>query len=139
MASDFGVLFALSFLVTIAIGVAILLLLLPLPPDHKSKLLCLYSRAKGWLWVLMAVCIVFVAHEWWEQTRSSQRRSPDERDLSAAEMFKHQRNMYLVGIPIIMAVIFKVLMTMTSGSLNEANLLQEQLEARNAANKDMSE
>ena len=115
----------------------IILIVVPMPLTPKQKLVSLISRLSVVLYgVMLLLCAVF-AQEFNEQRKFAVRRSRAIEGVEGAnlhyfafECFKHQRDMYLVGVTLAMTAVLSVLVRIVNSFMAQHKDLMAQRESR---------
>lgn len=117
------------FLELLAIAGSVLLLI-PLPLKLRQKIIDLFYSKKYWLLGLIGLFSLLFAQEFTEQAKYAMRRrqaTNDQSQFYATETFKHQRNMYIAVLGIVLFGIVFILAKLLKNFTVEIGLLQEQL------------
>jgi hypothetical protein len=85
----------------------------------------------------MAFCTLLIIQEYLKQQKYAENIQETPTTPSSnttlsptAELFRHQRNMYLLAIPATLAMILTILLTLLPGFVLELSDLQEQIELK---------
>ena len=117
---------------------AIIILIFPLPFKLRMKEVNFVFSKKKWIFGLIGLYSLLFAQEFTEQSKCVLKRrkatTHETTHFFAIEQFKHQRNMYIAVLGIVLLSITFILSKLLRNFMNEIKLLQEQLAARQASN-----
>ena len=119
--------------ISILCAAAIALLIIPFPVFLRQKLVRLFYKLIYPLFIVILILIIIFFQEFMEQRKfTEKRRNPNEvnKKLLLTEEFKHQRNMYLTLLSIILVAFVCILTRVLNSFVNEYKLLEEQYNAR---------
>jgi hypothetical protein len=133
MDPEYGVIFILLFIFSAVLVFAIFVMVLPLWESAHRKILQFALRTQFFLWVFIGFCGLLCLQEFQEQHRDAERRQkiadgdrPHHASRVAIGMFKHQRNMYLLSIPSVVALILMILVRVLARFDKELNALKRE-------------
>lgn len=120
-------------IVSIISTIAIVFLIIPLPVKVRGKLMKFFYRMIYPSFIVALILLVVFFQEFTEQRKFNARRSDplnNNPQYTISETFRHQRNMYLTLLSIVLIGIFCILTRVLNSFIEDHNLLQEQLRAR---------
>jgi uncharacterized membrane protein YeiB len=127
--------FTVLYLGSAILVLAIIAVVFPLWASLKVALLLFVGKAKLALWFFMGFCTLLILQEYSEERKYADQKSGAPAGVqspgpSPFVSYRHQRNMYLFAIPVILAVILNILLSLLPGFVQELRDLQEQIEVK---------
>jgi hypothetical protein len=131
----YKLIFTVLCLVSTILVLAIIAVVFPLWASLKVALLLFVGKAKLALWFFMTFCTLLIIQEYLEELKYAEPKSDGpaaglQAGPPSFNYSRHQRNMYLFVIPVILAVILKILISLLPGFVQELSDLQEQIEVK---------
>lgn len=112
---------------------AIVVMVIPFPFSLRYKIALQIQKYKLYLFGVIGICIAYFVQEFTEQAKFVSRRREavgDSQFFFAAQQFRHQRNMYIIALTVVMVAVVYILSKMLKDFLGEQKLLKEQLAVR---------
>lgn len=120
-------------IVSILCVAAVVLLIFPLPVSIREKVIGFFYKLIYPLFIVILILLVVFIQEFTEQRKFTERRKNSQdgnRQFYVSEQFRHQRNMYLTLLSIVLVGIVCILSRVLNSFVSEYNFLKEQLNAR---------
>lgn len=132
--------FLFSSVVSICCIALAILAIIPLPFKLRLNIVRKLSRLVLPLIIIIALLLIGAFGEWDQQRKFNIRRKESALGqaqthfFNASEYFKHQRNMYIYLLAIILVLVFITLIRNLHRFMSENNILREQLRVRQSVN-----
>lgn len=128
--------FLFSSAVSICCVILSILAIIPMPFKIRLNIIQKLSRLVLPFIIIISLLLLGAFGEWDQQRKFNIRRKESALGqaqthfFNASEYFKHQRNMYIYLLAIILALVFVTLIRILNKFINENNILRDQLRVR---------